>query len=288
MCEKVHYNKFVGLVILLSILFIDSACSFGLQSQNLAENPSVAEQDSSELVVLLHGALKSAYSMRNLQAAFQDKGFRTFNWDYNSRDYTVTQNAVKLDSILQAEGYLRYKLHFVTHSMGGIVVRYYLDKFPPPHTGRFVMIAPPNQGSQIATELREFPPFRWLYKKNVEFLTMGSDAFAPNAGIPDCEFGIIAGGTGGKYGYTWYLPGDDDSILSVEQTKLEGAEDFILLHHIHATIMMEDDTIDQTLYFIRHGKFDHQRLDNRSHISPPRAMRGIGETVTLRDNQFNI
>jgi len=218
-----------------------------------------ANQDSGResMVIFLHGALKTAWSMKRLETAFADSGYLTYNWDYNSRDFNVIQNAAKLDSIIRDNGYDRYQLNFVTHSMGGIVARYYLSNYHPPHVGRFVMIAPPNQGSKIATELQDFAPFRWLYKKNVDYLLTGKNAFAPNAGIPNCPFGIIAGGTGGKYGYTWYLPGDDDTILSVTQTKLPGAKDFILLHHIHATIMLQDDTIRETLYFIRHGQFNH-------------------------------
>ncbi|MCF7803852.1 MAG: hypothetical protein K9N46_00935 [Candidatus Marinimicrobia bacterium] len=213
-----------------------------------------------EMVVLLHGALKTAYSMKRLQNMFENEGYLTFNWDYDSRDYTVEENAAKLDSILRGQDYLEHRIHFVTHSMGGIIIRYYLEKYPPPHPGRFVMIAPPNQGSLIADELQEFPPFRWLYKKNVDYLTTGADAFAPNAGIPPVEFGIIAGGTGGKYGYAWYLPGDDDGTISVEQTKLNGAQDFILVHAIHANIMMQDQTLRQSLHFIENGHFEHQQL----------------------------
>ncbi len=230
------------------------------------------------MVIFMHGALKSASSMDKLEAAFSSADYHTFNWDFNSRDFTVIQNAAKLDSILRHKDYLEHTLHFVTHSMGGIVIRYYLENYNPPNVGRFVMIAPPNQGSQIATELRGFPPFRWLYRKNVDYLVTGSDAFAPNAGIPDCEFGIIAGGTGGKYGFTWYLPGDDDSILSVEQTKLQGAADFILLHHIHATIMMEDDTIKQSLYFIQHGEFLHQQKEKLRTLKRANSCNGERET----------
>ena len=215
---------------------------------------------SEEMVILLHGALKSAYSMKRLQHMFEDSGYLTFNWDYDSRDFAVEQNAAKLDSIIKHRGYLKYTLHFVTHSMGGIIIRYYLTNYTPPHPGRFVMIAPPNQGSLIANRLQDFPPFRWLYKKNVDYLTTGEDAFAPSAGIPEIEFGIIAGGTGGKYGYTWYLPGDDDGTISVEQTHLQGAKDFILVNAIHATIMIQDETLQQTLSFIQNGHFEHQQL----------------------------
>lgn len=213
-----------------------------------------------KMVVLLHGVLKSSLSMERLERSFKSGGYKTFNWNYDSNDFTVIQNAVELDSLIRLNGYDRYRLDFVTHSMGGIIIRYYLENYPPPHLGRLVMIAPPNQGSHLATFFQNFPPFKWLYKKTVTYLVTGDDAFAPHAGIPSCEFGIIAGGTGGKYGYTWYLPGDDDGTISVSQTKLKGASDFIILHHIHSVLPLERDTIEQTRYFIEHGRFMHQQL----------------------------
>ena len=228
--------------------------------------PDALTQKRNEMVVLLHGALKSSLSMNRIENAFESAGYRTFNWDYDSNDYTVEQNAATLDSLIRTREYEQYRLHFVTHSLGGIIGRYYLDNFQPPHLGRMVMIAPPNQGSQLATTFQDFPPFRWLYKKTIEYLVTGEDAFAPNAGIPPCEFGIIAGGTGGKYGYTWYLPGDDDGTISVEQTKLKGASDFIIVHHIHSALPLERETVEQTRYFIENGRFMHQQLTEADNL----------------------
>jgi len=224
--------------------------------------------------VFLHGALKSAFSMKRLEKAFARRGYQTFNWDYDSRNHTVEQNAAMLDSIVTARGYDQDVMHFVTHSMGALVARYYLTHYSPPRQGRFVMIAPPNQGSILATELQDFPPFRWIYKKNVDQLVMGDSTFAANLGIPECEFGIIAGGTGGKYGFTWYLPGDDDSVLSVKQTRLSGASDFVLVNHVHATIMREDDTIRNAMHFIEDGSFIHGQ--------------GRAEVLSLRGQQERI
>lgn len=249
------------IAVFLSVVLIVVPFSYGYSSSQSDNQSNIDTVSSSgEMIILLHGALKSAFSMKRLENMFADHGYQTLNWDYDSRNYAVEENAAKLDSIIKARNYEQYKLNFVTHSMGGIIVRYYLDKYTPSKLGRFVMIAPPNQGSLIANELQKFPPFRWLYKKNVDYLTTGSEAFAPNAGIPPMEFGIIAGGTGGKYGFNWYLPGDDDGTLSVEQTKLQGASDFILLPYIHATIMIQDRTLQQTLNFIQEGHFEHQQL----------------------------
>lgn len=237
----------------ISAMYAGSSGSSGLYPE--AASPEVV---SEETVVLLHGALKTAFSMERLDRAFAAKGYRTLNWDYDARNFTVQENAGKLDSLIRTRGIHRTRTHFVTHSIGGLVVRYYLEEYTLPHPGRFVMISPPNQGSYLATELQDFPPFKWFYRESVQNLLTGQDAFAPNAGIPDTEFGIIAGGTGGKRGFTWYLPGDDDGVLSVEQTKLKGAEDFILLNHVHANIVIQDDTIIQALHFIEHGGFSRQ------------------------------
>ncbi|HKJ67345.1 MAG TPA: hypothetical protein VKA68_05275 [bacterium] len=209
------------------------------------------------MVIFLHGAINGPFAMKRLDTAFAMQGYETFNWDWDGRNHSMQWNAARLDSLLYAKNAYAKTLHFVTHSMGALVVRYYLDHYPVPHLGRFVMIAPPNQGSAIATELQDFPPFQWIYKGTVDYLTTGEDAFADTIGTPPCEFGIIAGGTGGKYGYTWYLPGDDDSILSVDNTRLEGAADFMVINDVHSTIMIRDETIRNALHFIKHGNFIH-------------------------------
>jgi len=234
---------------------------FAVIPPNLNAAPVSASTDTSEHVILLHGVLKSGFSMKRLQTALEQEGYHAFNWDYDARNFTVQENAAKLDSLIRAKDFVRRRIHFIAHSIGALVVRHYFEEYPQNNPGRIVMIAPPNQGSRLATELRDFPPFRWFYKKSIANLLTGADAFAPNAGIPDTEFGIIAGGTGGEHGFTWYLPGDDDSVLSVEQTRLRGAADFIVLPHVHGTIVIQDDTILQSLYFIEHGRFLHQEVN---------------------------
>jgi len=260
MRRLIYTEKRTWIFLLFGLFVLASINLFALTSKSSKEDSAGVKAPDQEIVILLHGALKSSYSMHRLEKAFKKEGFQTFNWDYDSNDFTVIRNAALLDSIIRANSYNQMKMNFITHSMGAIIVRYYLDKYEPQHLGRLVMIAPPNQGSHLATRLQDFPPFKWIYGKTVNYLVTGEDAFASNAGIPPCEFGIIAGGTGGKYGFTWYLPGDDDGTISVEQTHLAGASDFIVLHHIHSVLPLKEDTIEQTTYFINHGRFFREQL----------------------------
>ncbi len=245
-------KSILPVVFLCGIVFGSSAVPASASGQDTAVN-----RTAREMVIFLHGAINSSFSMKRLEKAFAMQGYRTFNWDWDGRNHSIEWNAARLDSLLEVKNAYQQPLHFVTHSMGALVIRYYLDHYEVPKVGRVVMIAPPNQGSAIATELQDFPPFRWIYKGTIDYLTTGENAFADTIGTPTCEFGIIAGGTGDKYGYTWYLPGDDDSILSVEHTRLEGAADFILVNDVHSTIMIRDETIRHALHFIKHGSFIH-------------------------------
>ncbi len=260
MGELKYTKRRFWITVLFGILVLISFNLFAVPPKQSTPNSQSEISTSDEIVILLHGALKSSYSMHRIDKAFQKEGYQTFNWNYDSNDVTVVRNAALLDSIIRTKKYDHLKMNFVTHSMGALIVRYYLEKYQPKHLGRLVMIAPPNQGSRLATRLQDFPPFKWVYRKTVHYLVTGEDAFAPNAGIPQCEFGIIAGGTGDKYGFTWYLPGDDDGTISVDQTHLQGASDFIVLHHIHSVLPLEEDTIEQTVYFIENGRFLRQQI----------------------------
>jgi len=256
--RRVTILYLLGLFIFLPFLNVLAAES----SSNPSDSSLHSTQD--EIVVFLHGALKSPYSMKRLENAFRNEGYNTLNFNWEGRTHSVQWNAAKLDSILAESGAYEGKVHFVTHSMGTLVVRYFLDEYHVPSLGRFVMIAPPNQGSDLATELQDFPPFLWIYKETVDYLTTGQNGFAANIGIPDCEFGIIAGGTGGEHGLTWYLPGDDDSVLSVDNTKLAGAKDFMLIDASHSMILIQNETLRNALHFIKYGNFIHSNAEEGS------------------------
>lgn len=206
-----------------------------------------------ELVFLLHGIGKGAYDMDALAKRINNSGYAVLNWDYPSTDHSLADLADKL--AMEVERFPEYKIHFVTHSMGGIVVRTFLSKHDVKKMGRLVMIAPPSQGAELAEFFCEWPIYKYMLGPAGQELKPGESGKCVDAGIPTCEFGIIAGGIGRPLGINPLLPGDNDGTVTVESTKLEGSKDFTLVPYPHPVIQMMGRTAELTLNFLETGQF---------------------------------
>jgi hypothetical protein len=206
-----------------------------------------------ELVFLLHGIGKGAYDMAAIAKRINNAGYAVLNWDYPSTDHTLAELADQLAKEL--ERFPEYKIHFVTHSMGGIVVRTFLSNHEVERMGRFVMIAPPSQGAELAEFFCDWPIYKYMLGPAGQELKPGESGKCVAAGIPPCEFGIIAGGVGRSIGINPLLPGDNDGTVTVESTKLEGAQDFALVPYPHSVIQMMPKTAELTLRFLETGQF---------------------------------
>lgn len=210
-------------------------------------------------VILLHGLGRTAASMDNMTQTLAAAGFKTINLDYSSRNFPIEKLAK--DTIPQGIRYCREQktsvVHFVTHSMGGILVRYYLTRHPIENLGRVVMLSPPNQGSEAADILKDNTLYRWYNGPAGQQLGTGPDGFVAGLGPVDYPVGVI---TGDKHAIfdAWLadkIPGDDDGKVSVERAKVEGMTDFLVLPFNHPFIMEKKVVMDQTIHFLRHGKF---------------------------------
>lgn len=213
---------------------------------------------ASECVVLLHGLVRSASSMERMQDALIDEGFNTMNVSYPSRDYPIEELATLavnagLAGCRANEGVNR--VHFVTHSLGGILVRQYLSEYDITELGRVVMLAPPNQGSAAVDRLRDVPGFDWMNGPAGRQLGKGDDSVPLKLGAANFEVGVIAGNRSIDPLTSAVLPNPDDGRISVEDTKLEGMADFVIVDHSHAFIMRMRKTIELTVRFLRTGRF---------------------------------
>ena len=158
---------------------------------------------------------------------------------------------------------------FVAHSMGNIVVRKYLRNVetltpamrPQVTFKRMVMISPPNHGAEIADTLDDSDVTRELAEMfagepaEAAGAGQGWPELEPQLATPNFEFGIIAGGRGDDAGYLDMIPGDDDSLLSIETMKLAGATDFIQTKGIHQFMPNFKEVRAATLNFLQHGYF---------------------------------
>jgi pimeloyl-ACP methyl ester carboxylesterase len=219
--------------------------------------------EAGECVVLLHGLARTSTSMNRMQRELDEAGFVTANIDYPSRDYTVEELADKavpegLAACRAHEGIER--IHFVTHSLGGILVRKYLSENEIEDLGRVVMLGPPNQGSAAVDELEGVPGFDWLNGPAGRQLGKGEDSVPLQLGPADFELGVIAGNRTIDPITSAVLENPDDGRVSVADTKLDGMADFIVVDHSHAFMMRMRQTIELTIRFLRFGNFEEPVL----------------------------
>ncbi|WP_455374836.1 esterase/lipase family protein [Kaarinaea lacus] len=237
-------------IIALSLLC--AACS-------LETKPAQKPRPLDQCVVLLHGLARTASSMEDMEAALKENGYYVVNVDYPSREHKIEDLATTVvpQSIAACNNHTVNKIHFVTHSLGGILVRYYLAHNTINNLGRVVMLSPPNQGSEVVDALKDMPGFHLINGPAGEQLGT-DDASIPNNLPPvDYEVGVITGDTTVNYILSTLIPGDDDGKVSIERAKVQGMLDFLVVHHSHPFIMEADDVITQTLTFLREGQFDH-------------------------------
>jgi triacylglycerol lipase len=213
---------------------------------------------AAECVVLLHGLARSSTSLSEMEEALKDDGYLTANIDYPSRDYEIAELAsIAVEEGLAAcrAGDNTEKIHFVTHSLGGILVRQYLSTDSIEELGRVVMLGPPNQGSIAADDLDGIPGFDWLNGPAGRQLGKGEGSVPLALGPANFELGIIAGNRTIDPITSAILDNPNDGRVSVADTRLDGMDDFIVVEHSHAFMMRMRRPIELTKTFLRTGSF---------------------------------
>jgi len=217
----------------------------------------ISHHNKTEYVVLLHGMFRSAIAMKPAENFFKDKGFNVINMSYPSTQYNI--ETLVLDHLapkiktLEENG--AKKIHFVTHSMGGILVRHYLKHNPMPSLGRVVMLSPPNKGTEL-TKL--FSNTQW-YKDKIgpsgKQLSSSDNSWVNQLGDVNFELGVIATNYNANLLTSWLLPGPDDGVVSVESMKVKGMADLLLVSEKHFNIRRFIPALQQSVYFIENGRF---------------------------------
>jgi pimeloyl-ACP methyl ester carboxylesterase len=214
--------------------------------------PSAAEPES---VVLLHGLGRSDHSMDLLASRIAAAGFDTHNIDYPSLDHGPGE---LVDHIVAAVSTCcgdAAKIHFVTHSLGGILVRAYAVEHAPENLGRVVMLAPPNRGSEYVDAMRDWDLFQLAAGPTGVQLGTNPESLPNRLPAPTFELGVIAGTRSSNPVSGHVIPGSSDGTVSVESTKLEGMTDFISVDESHTFIMRSPLVAEQTIEFLRNGRF---------------------------------
>jgi len=210
---------------------------------------------ANECVILLHGLARSDSSMKTMAAELNNVGYTAINYDYPSTQHPVEKLAYDAISDALSQCLEQSTVHFVTHSMGGILVRQYLSQHSIDNIGRVVMLGPPNQGSEVVDTLDNMPGYELINGPAGHQLGTDIDSIPNKLGPANFELGIIAGTRSINLILSTMLPSTDDGKVTVENTKLEGMKDHIALPVTHPFMMKNQDVIEQVIHFLKSGTF---------------------------------
>ena len=230
-----------------------------------------------DCVVLLHGLARSAGAMETMQQALTDAGYHTVNVDYPSRKHAIEALAPMVipPALAQCREKQTEVIHFVTHSLGGLLLRQYLQDNVIADLGRVVMMGPPNQGSQVVDNLKDVPGFKAFNGPAGIQLGTGEQDVPKQLGPVNFELGIIAGTSSINLILSTFLPNPDDGKVSVENTKVQGMCALVTVEVSHPFLMTRQKVIKQVLHFLKAGKFsgdNARQFDCPAQLKPERNM----------------
>ncbi len=205
-----------------------------------------------ETVILVHGLWVHGTVMALMRRRIARCGYRALSYSYPSMRLTLTENADRLAHYCRTMGAV--KLHFVGHSLGGLVVLRMLERAPELRVGRVVLAGTPFSDSFAAQRLARLPGGRAALGRSVpEWLNR------EKPGLPRHEVGVIAGSLGIGLGRLLApdLPQPHDGVVSVAETRLPAMHDHIVLKVNHSGMVISGVVASQICDFLRRGVFIH-------------------------------
>lgn len=222
-----------------------------------------------ETVVLLHGLGRTSGSMEKVGQALRHEGYRIVNLDYPSTREPIGVLAKDhLGPVVDRITSTGRTVHFVTHSLGGILVRTLMAKYGGGKVGKVVMLSPPNQGSEVAEHLKYNPLYRNFLGPAGQELGLSPDSTPLQLGAADFDLGIICGGRTSDPWFAALFDGPNDGKVSVERARLDGMNDFLVLPHGHTFIMQQPAALRQISRYLDTGSFSHSNSSSRLSLPP--------------------
>lgn len=242
-----------GLGALIAIVVtLTAAC--GAVDTPVTDAPPITP-DGRDIVVLLHGLGRSEAAMSWLARRLEEGGYRAVPIGYRSLQKTpkeiLEDVAKQIDHCCIGKS---PNLHFVGHSLGGLLIRAYLSRNEPANRGHVVLIGTPNAGTAVVDTLQD----RWWFPvlgPTARLLGTKDNSFPNSIGPPDYPLGVIAGRKTGIYNET-LLPGSDDGLVSIESTKINGMTDFVVVESGHFSLRHDEAVARHVLSFLKTGRFN--------------------------------
>lgn len=217
----------------------------------------VANIQGADCVILVHGLARTSGAMQPLADVLNSRGFTTINVNYPSTQYPIETLAPMIfpDALAACENNRASGVHVVTHSLGGILLRQYLDNHDLPGLDRVVMLAPPNHGSEVVDALGGLPGYVWINGPAGLQMGTGADSVPKRLGGVNAELAVIAGSATFNPILSQWLPNPDDGKVSVASARLQGMCGFLVVDVSHPFIMKDDRVMAEVVAWLEDGQF---------------------------------
>lgn len=235
--------------------------TLGLYLSACASLPQVTQGERADnaqaCIVLVHGLWRSGAAMDVIARDLRHHGYQTVTVDYPSTSATIPELAEKY--LHQGVESCRQRgvgqIHMVSHSMGGILVRQYLQTRRLPEGSRVVMLSPPNKGSELSTYFANSRWYEWLVGPAGASLIQGENGFLAHLAPIEEPVGVIAAYRSWSLWPEAWLPSPNDGTVSLRSMLLDEMDDLALVNAGHAMMRHKDETHQLIRRFLKYGAF---------------------------------